>query len=172
MGQGQTDKCTKRHLSSYQKQINHVSILQRSLSLPSSRVQRDIELSQKGLFDCVKTPNNSLNTTQDSSGSVTSLFQSCRRPSEYDNEFNDPSLNNEYPYHRSNSAPPSASPSLASANNHSRTSLASGVSNASSSKLTFRDYTEEELNMPEGDEPTFESDLSRLRDYHVVTTAG
>ncbi len=33
-------------------------------------------------------------------------------------------------------------------------------------------YTEEELQMPDGDEPTYESDMiNRIRNYHVVTTA-
>jgi hypothetical protein len=32
-------------------------------------------------------------------------------------------------------------------------------------------FTEEERNMPDGDEPTHDSDLGRVRTYHVVTTA-
>jgi len=65
-------------------------------------------------------------------------------------------------------------------NNTSRTSLVSAFSNRSNrtyssaaSQLSnyTNAYTEEERLMVDGDEPTYESDLTRVRDYHVVTTA-
>lgn len=47
-------------------------------------------------------------------------------------------------------------------------------SNSSSSLATYNAvqmYTQEELEMENGDNPTYESNLLRIRNYHVVTTA-
>jgi hypothetical protein len=41
----------------------------------------------------------------------------------------------------------------------------------SSSHASSFQFTEEERNMPDGDDPTHESDLGKVRTYHVVTTA-
>eukprot|EP00804_Cyclotella_cryptica_P001736 CCRYP_009098-RB/>CCRYP_009098-RB protein AED:0.03 eAED:0.03 QI:517/1/1/1/0.66/0.75/4/2715/734 len=158
-------------LPSYQKHNTNTSITEQS----TKHLQRESELSEKGLFDCVKTQNEPrLLVTRESSSSLPSLFQSCRRSSQgkCDNEYIDQSENNEYTYHRSDSARSYASHSFASNHNHSKNSLTSAISNVScGSRISLRDYTEEELSMPDGDEPTYESDLRRVRNYHVVTTA-
>ena len=49
-------------------------------------------------------------------------------------------------------------------------SQATGTTTASSNTLAWY-HTEEERNMVDGDEPTVDSDLNRVRNYHVVTTA-
>lgn len=110
------------------------------------------------MFDCVKTPpNNSLHRRDSSSSSSLTLFQSCRRSSECENEY------------QCDSARSSTGQSF-TFNHSSRSSLASH--NSYISRLSFPDYSEEELAMADGDEPTYASDLRRVRDYHVVTTAG
>lgn len=161
MLQGQADKyCTTRfYQSSYQKASPTVT----SSHSPAVHNRRDSEPSQNRIFDCVKTPNET-HVRKESSSSLGSLFQSCRRPSESDNECSNRS------YNRSDSAHSSGSQSFTFNHHNSRTSLASNVS--CRSKLSYPDYTEEELNMLDGDEPTYESDLRRVRNYHVVTTAG
>lgn len=152
ISQEQADKyCTTRfYQTSYQKPSLNLSTAEHS------HQRRESELSQSSIFDCVK-PNNT-HIRRESSSSTGSLFQSCRRPSE-----------DEHTYHRSDSARSSGSNSF-TFNHPSRTSLASNAS--CGSRLSFPDYTEEELTMIDGDEPTFESDLRRVRNYHVVTTAG
>jgi hypothetical protein len=163
--QGQADKyCTTRFMtSSYQKQTLNLTATKQ----PTAYQRAESESSQSSIFDCVKPPNNSsVHERRESSSSLSSLFQSCRRPSDCENEYTDT-----YSYNRSDSAISSGSQSVAFNNNHhSRTSLASNASY--SSRLSFPDYSEEELAMLDGDEPTYESDLRRVRNYHVVTTAG
>ena len=140
-----------------------------------------------------------------SSASLTSLFESCIRSPENDNDneyyFNDACSENGS-YHsstrsflRSNSAASqttngssvagnaisqysnsyhrhqraaSKSSSLVSAFS-SRASLSSSVTSSGSAGLLG--YTEQEKEMANGNEPTKESDLNRVQNYHVVTTA-
>ncbi|KAL7507055.1 hypothetical protein ACHAXN_004266 [Cyclotella atomus] len=157
LGQADTYCTTRFYQSSYQKPSPTVT----SSYSPAVHNRRDSEPSQNRIFDCVKTPNET-HVRKESSSSLGSLFQSCRRPSESDNESN-------RSYNRSDSAHSSGSQSFTFNHHNSRTSLASNVS--CGSKLSYPDYTEEELNMLDGDEPTYESDLRRVRNYHVVTTA-
>lgn len=190
--QGTVDRtCASRWIYSYQSQSstsisNNKQQQQLSQNLNS---QASDDLNNKSLFDCVKRPNKntSLQTKASSSASLTSLFESCKRKisnaSDYDHEYYedeafDQSRSN-YSYQRSSSIGSYGSHNLTQTpqhylpNQHSRTSLQSGISNSTSyaSRLSFNDYTEEELNMVDGDEATFESDLSRIRNYLVVTTA-
>mmetsp|Transcript_25941 Transcript_25941/g.52035 ORF Transcript_25941/g.52035 Transcript_25941/m.52035 type:complete len:972 (+) Transcript_25941:156-3071(+) len=60
-----------------------------------------------------------------------------------------------------------AAPILSSAHlkSHSTSSLSTYPNNAAQM------YTQAELDMENGDEPTYESNLMRIRNYHVVTTA-
>lgn len=156
-GQGEKLHCTTRFIS-YQKQNLNITTTEQSKTYQRS----DSEASGSSLFECVKTPKKGHYRRESSS---LSLFQSCRRPSECENEYS-----SQYPFNRSDSARSSGSQSFTFNHHQSRTSLASNTS--CNSKLSFPDYTEEELAMLDGEEPTFESDLRRVRDYHVVTTAG
>ncbi|KAL7541603.1 hypothetical protein ACHAXR_011067 [Thalassiosira sp. AJA248-18] len=129
-----------------------------------------------------------------SSASLTSFFESCVRSDHNDNEYTnnedgcssssdqDGSYYSTYNNYQRSSSLGSGSQtgshtsSIYSHNSYyqtltnttSKASLVSAFSNASSSQLSF---TQEERNMADGDEPTYESDLRRSRDYHVVTTA-
>jgi len=144
------DKYTRFTQPSYQKPTLNITPVKQS----KLHRRREVDSSQ-GIFDCVKTPPNSLHRRDNSSSSLT-LFQSCHRSSECENEY------------QCDSARSSKGQSF-TFNHNSRSSLASH--NSYSSRLSFPDYSEEELAMADGDEPTYASDLRRVRDYHVVTTA-
>ena len=155
-------------------------------------------LKESGVFDCVKRsaapqPPQPLQRKVPSSGSLTSLFETCLRSDDDENEYEEESdLASYYSrgtfnrscsgssrgFHRSCSVNSQYSQGSAHSNHShnsyhlpsnaaSRTSLASAFSSAA--QLSY--YTDEEKNMADGDEPTDESDLRRIRNYHVVTTA-
>lgn len=146
----------------------HDNDLQYSANFFSSMVTKVEEgehnnMNPPGLFDCVwipqvRTSNGStLNGTNRKIEKRSSLFESCgsfrslNRASITENDI-DPSssLDRETLLHRNSSL--------------SKTSI-------TSSRASII-YTNEELQMPDGDEPTYESDMiNRIRHYHVVTTA-
>ena len=126
------------------------------------------------------TRRNDISTT-----SLTSLFESCiRLQDDDDNEYtNDDASSGHGSYYEScnfsasihkRSGSIGSVTSRASASSHNsyyrntkvnHTSKASLISAFSStSQLSF--YTEQEKNMVDGDEPTYESDLGRVRNYH------
>jgi len=146
----------------------HDNDLQYSAKVFSSIVTKEEEeehnnMNPPGLFDCVwnqqvRTSNgSSLNGTNRKIEKRSSLFESCgsfrslNRASITENDI-DPSssLDRGTLLHRNSSL--------------SKTSI-----NSSRASII---YTYEELQMPDGDEPTYESDMvNRIRHYHVVTTA-
>ena len=175
--------------------------------------------TEGGIFDCVKvqpsaqqqqlqqqtvaTTNNNVQLLSQkphivnratSSGSLSSLFETCIKPIVDEEEVNeycyneDASVGSYYSssvrrgsYKRSVSNSSSASNyshnsyynNTMPASNTSKSSLVSAFSSTSLSASFSPSpyYTEDEINMMDGDEPTYHSDLARVRNYHVVTTA-
>ena len=198
--------------------------------VPKRRNSYTTSSIEGGIFDCVKvqpaaqhhpqqqtvaTTNNVQLLSQKphivnratSSGSLTSLFETCIKPivnyEEEENEYatykycynEDASVENgsyyssnhvrraSYQRSVSNNSTASSSHShnshyntikLPSAATTSKSSLVSAFSSTSLMSASFSPspyYTEDEVNMMDGDEPTYHSDLTRVRNYHVVTTA-
>jgi len=136
-----------------------------------------------------------------SAASLTSLFESCIRPTdeetnEYTTDYNN--IKDSASHRRSNSYMSSTSgysynrsisvgSATSSQTNHSHNSYYNNQSTSNNNNLpsttslssiksafttnTQLSYTTFEKNMIDGDEPTIDSDLNRVRNYHVVTTA-
>jgi len=142
------------------------------------------------------TKNNSRRIPKSSSS--LSLFNSCVRSTSYDDDDDDENHNDYYyatnhiDYNKSNSHQRSTSQSSIFSSCSSNTgtgyfnsmaAVAAPLSSSSQLKSTNSTsslstslnnphyYTQSELDMENGDEPTYESNLLRLRNYHVVTTA-
>jgi len=171
-----------------------------SSSTSAVTIQQQIN-KEGSIFDCVKPPKSTSSQTNKNSWNnqkpSLSLFNSCVRSTSYDeDEHND----NEY-YHANNHTDYNnkttnfhqrstsqssifsscssntgtgyfnnvavAAPILSSAHlkSHSTSSLSTYPNNAAQM------YTQAELDMENGDEATYESNLLRIRNYHVVTTA-
>jgi hypothetical protein len=180
------------------------------LPTPHPQPMHNSASSDIGIFDCIKPQ---INTTAMSpalpppkptaleqtimtgrndlsTASLTSLFESCIRLQEDDDNeyytnddvssghgsYHERSCNNfSRSYHKRSGSVGSVT-SRASQSSHNSyyrnntrsnyTSKALLISAFSSNSQLSSFYTEEEKNMVDGDEPTFESDLGRVRNYH------
>ena len=159
------------------------------------------QTDKRSVFDCIKPPrstsqtnNNNNQNSRNTPKRSLSLFDSCIRSSSYDDDENNENeyyhANNHTDYNKSNyhkrstsqsSLFSSCSSTTGTGYFNSVTAVAATVSssahlksNSSSSLATYNAvqmYTQEELEMENGDDPTYESNLFRIRNYHVVTTA-
>lgn len=158
------------------------------------------QVNKGSVFDCVKIPKSTssqeANKNNQTSGQKPSLslFNSCIRSSSYDDDENNDNeyyhANNHTDYNKSNFHKRSSSnasifstcSSTTGTGYFNQVAVAAPVSSAhlkstSTSSLlsaynaSAQMYTQAELEMENGDEPTYESDLMRIRNYHVVTTA-
>lgn len=169
--------------------------LQRSASMAVSTTKQTSQQQQQLIIQKPHIRRSS------SAASLTSLFEGCIRPAdeetnEYTTDYNN---NNDSASHRrSNSYMSSTSgysynrsisvgSATSSQTNHSHNSYYNNQSTSNNSNLpsttslssiksafttnTQLSYTTFEKNMLDGDEPTIDSDLNRVRNYHVVTTA-
>lgn len=176
-----------------------INILPRIASQRSSTSTSSISIKEQvnksSVFDCVKIPKSTSSQTINNQTSgqkpSLSLFDSCIRSSSCDDDENNNNeyyhANNHVDYNKSNFHKRSFSQSSVFSSCSSTTgtgyfnhvAVAAPVSSAhlkstSTSSLVSaaaQMYTQAELEMENGDEPTYESDLMRIRNYHVVTTA-
>ena len=127
------------------------------------------------VFDCIRAPSAPSSSFAprriSSAGSLGMLFGNCMRPGDDDDDENE--------YYDADERSETASSYLRTCSSLSRDSSSSHCSYARGGKTLDEyfpspreeDYTDEELGMVDGHEPTRDSDLRRVRDYHVVTTA-
>ena len=168
--------------------------LQRSASMAVSTAKQSTSQQQQLIIQKPHIRRSS------SAASLTSLFESCIRPAdeetnEYTTEYNNNndsttshhhrrsnsymSSTSGYSYNRSISVGSATSSQTNFSHNsyyHNKTNNLPSTTSLSSIKSAFTtntqlSYTTFEKNMIDGDEATIDSDLNRVRNYHVVTTA-
>ena len=125
------------------------------------------ERERGGVFDCIKVPSSAPRRVS-SSSSFPMLFGKCMRAGEDDeeNEYYNVDEHEETDYRRR------ACSSVSQGSLSSHCSYVQGNKTLDEYFPSSREeYTDEELNMADGDDPTDASDLNRVRNYHVVTTA-
>lgn len=129
----------------------------------------DAGTGRGGVFDCIRVPSSAPRRVS-STGSFAMLFGTCMRAGEdeEENEYYNEDEREETAYRRR----------ACSGVSQGEGSLSSHCSYVPRNKTldeyfpsSREEYTDEELNMADGDDPTHASDLNRVRNYHVVTTA-
>ncbi len=175
----------------HQKQFSTTNATQNTLPVSHPNSIRKSSNSNSGIFDCVKpkivatlplpstqtaASEQSMTRRNDiSTASLTSLFESCIRVQDDDeNEYTKKDdISSGLVIHQRSGSIGSVT-SRASVSSHdscyrntksNHTSKASLISAFSATSQTSF-YTEQEKNMVDGDEPTYESDLGRVRNYH------